>query len=320
MKRGTNVEASLNEIVLSSFRVDEEGFRDIDSIVRQRCREMDPDASVEYCILRKDSLRYRTEDIEDLIKERNGDETRIRNVTMTARTEDPRRLQFVVEFSKDLRITGEASDRANLVLLASDVRALVRERMKSRTAISDRARYAATLIALLLGCAGYFVFSTSYTNNFNTKSNQLYNRSQAAQGKENLGEISSYKAMLRRYGTSIPSASQSAQLAFLVQDSLLVLRTSLAYDQSSQSSYDIDSQEAWWGDSIYLLFASGILLAGLVRGVSYLLYPRTGAAFLIGDEVRREARNARWRERIIWGIGVTFLLGIASGIVVSAVG
>lgn len=314
------MEASLNEIVLQSFRVDGEGFRDIDSIVRQRCREIDPDASIEYDILRKDSLRYRTEDIEDLIKERNGDETRIRNVTMTARTGDPRRLKFVVEFSKDIRITGEASDRANLVLLASDVRALVRERMKSRTPLSDRARTIITLIALVLGLAGYFVFSTYYTNNFDARSNRLYSESQALQSKENRAEISSYQAMLRKYQTSIPPASQSAELAFLVQDALLELRTSLAEDQSYQSSYSTYPQEPWWGNSIYLTAASGILLAGLVGGLSYVFYPKTGATFIIGDEVRREARKARRREHLIWGIGVTFVLGIVSGIIVSAIG
>lgn len=309
--------ASLNETVLESFCVDAEGLRDLDSIVRQRCQEIDQSAVVEYDILRKDSLRYRTGDIEDLIKERNGNETRIQQVAMNAHTANPDRLKFEVEFDKSLRITGESNDRASLVLLASDVRALIRERMRGRTPMSRRTRSIITSIALVAGLVGYFIFSNVYTNQWSTRIDREYQVSQNLYNRQSHIEMSTYRTMLARYRNLGSHASPNAELAFLVQHDLFQMRDQLAYDQA-YAAEPRNTAEPWWGNSNYLLLAAGIILAGAVGAASYIAYPNAGAIFMIGDEVRRQTKKAQRRDRLVWGIGVTFVLGIASAIVASA--
>jgi hypothetical protein len=114
--------SQIDEMVLENFRVGEDGFRDLDSIVRRRCD------TVKYYIYRGSALGgYDTGDVEDLLKERNGAETRIRSVSLHA--SGPEALRFNVAFDSIVVITGECGDTARLALLRTEARAVIQDRM-----------------------------------------------------------------------------------------------------------------------------------------------------------------------------------------------
>jgi hypothetical protein len=156
--------ASIDDVVLTSFAVDSEGLKDLDSIVRQRCQDMGSSCKITYKVTRRDSLRYTTENIEEILKERNGRESRIDSVVL--RIQDERDdLKFDVSFDNRIRIIGESENRADLVLLASDIRALIRERMKTRGSISWSARTTIAIATFFLGMFGFMQFTSIVSNN-----------------------------------------------------------------------------------------------------------------------------------------------------------
>jgi hypothetical protein len=312
--------ASIDDIVLTSFVADAEGFRDLDSIVRQRCKEIDSGSVIEYKIVRKDSLRYATEDIEDLLKERNGQETRVESVTMQVKAGPDTDLKFAVRFADDVRIDGECEDRANLVLLASDVRTVVRERMKSRGSTSWRWRMWSAVGAFFIGMFGFMQFTTTYSNSQLNASDTQLARSSVVQNSVMRKEDTIVQSVITRYQNQLAGRSSTGQLSFLVQAEVLQLDNLISQNkQAITTSVSNSYADPWWVNSFFLPFAIGAVLAGLVLGIGYLIYPRTEAVFLVGDEVRRQAKLAQRRERIIWGIGTTFILGVASGVVAGVI-
>jgi hypothetical protein len=178
------VAASIDEDVLQTFRVDAEAFRNLDSIIRQRCGDIDPKIHPEYDVLRADGLRYTTTDVEDLARERNGQETRIRAVRVKIGGEKDEAIRFSVAFKDDVSISGESDDRANLILLASDVRSLIREQMKSRRSMRREVRLFVVGLALLVGFVGMTLSGSQYANNFYSKFNLEYNHEQITQTRE----------------------------------------------------------------------------------------------------------------------------------------
>ena len=117
--------AQIDEMALENFIASEDDFRDLDSIIRRHCE------SVRYYVYKGSVLGgYDTNDVEDLLTERNGVESRIASVALHAAGEDA--LKFNVEFDGLVVIKGECEDRARLVLLTTEARAVIRNRMKGR--------------------------------------------------------------------------------------------------------------------------------------------------------------------------------------------
>jgi hypothetical protein len=134
----------IDEEVLGNFKVNENDFRDLDSIVRRHCE------IVRYYVYRGSTLGgYDTDDVEVLLKERNGIAARIMSVQLHATGSEG--LKFNVDFGDNVGINGECEDRARLVLLATETRGLIRDRMKGRTPQRTNILYAIAVICVLLG-------------------------------------------------------------------------------------------------------------------------------------------------------------------------
>src|SRR5271154_4386656 len=111
--------AQLGDLVLENFRADEDGFRDLDSVVRKHCD------TVTYYVHKTWAIGdYNTDDVETLVKDRNGTETKIESVLLRAAGADG--MKFNIEFNDELAMNGECEDRAPLVLLATDAGSVMR--------------------------------------------------------------------------------------------------------------------------------------------------------------------------------------------------
>src|SRR5580704_16841726 len=87
--------AQVGDMVLENFKVGEDDFRDLDSVVRQHCE------IVTYYLHKGRSLGdYETDSVEDIMKDRNGVETRIKSVML--RATGAKGLRFNIEFDDEI--------------------------------------------------------------------------------------------------------------------------------------------------------------------------------------------------------------------------
>jgi hypothetical protein len=117
----------INELIASRFVVNADTLKEFDSLIRLHRDDIDPNAIVRYSIRRADSYKFDTEDIEDVIRERNGPGTRIVSIKLEVR--GSRLLNFDVDLANKIRLRGNCEDRAKLLALVTDIRGLMQDRM-----------------------------------------------------------------------------------------------------------------------------------------------------------------------------------------------
>jgi hypothetical protein len=318
-KRCFILPASLDEIVLRSFRVDTEALRNLDSIARQRASEIYDSLSIEYDVLRADSLKYTTSDIEELIRERNGTETQILSVKLRIGKEKDNRFNFEVTFTQHVKISGESDDRASLILLASDVRSLIREQMRSRRSIGLRTRIIAAVSVGAIACITFMAYGSQYLNSFYAKTNTQYNHLEQADDRNIASAVKSMQQTLSKYQAQAHSNSIASEQKFMSEAEVAQLRYDITNGLSISNPAGLTPNSPWWADSLPAFLGVWIVISAITWSVSYLIYPPAGAVFLIGDEIRRQAKQTKLRERLVWGIGATFVLGIASALVATMI-
>lgn len=126
------MQAHLEEVFLQTFRADPDSFRHLDAILRRRCQEIHPAIGVEYEFRRTDGWQQRTNDIEEFLKEGNGDTTAI--TSLVARARMPNTLDLAVSFRDVASIAIRGNEPDKIVLTASDIRSHVQGRMKGPAA------------------------------------------------------------------------------------------------------------------------------------------------------------------------------------------
>jgi hypothetical protein len=282
--------AQIDELVLDNFKVSESDFRDMDSIVRRHCK------TVKYYVYKGSTLGgYDTDDIDDLLGERNGIETRIVSVRLHAT--GPEALKFNVDFDDTVGINGECEDRARLVLLATEARAVIQDRMKVK---APKRKTILQVLAVMFFFLGYFGFQ-QYQNNY---VNELRAEQAAQAGR-----------LTAPYQRELAAAAPSNQK--LLSQALNALSKQIISDRESQVTSPIYSAPPWWSGSYWLVIAVSGAAAAIAVGIGYITIPSSGSVFLIGDEQRRQEQSDKRREHIRWGILVALVVGVASGFISS---
>ena len=296
----------IDEEVLDSFRAGADDFRDLDSIIRRHCQ------TVRYYVYRGSTLGgYDTDDVEVLLKDRNGSEAKIESVILRAAGLDG--LQFNVHFHNAVAIDGECEDRASLVLLATETRGLIRDRMKGGTLQRRNMLY---VIAAIFFVLGYFVFQQYQSSAINK-----YDTAQGALAAQTSGQYqreleTSTQELLSQATASFSKHNLVAEVGFLVQQQIGQLRQQLSAQDSKSSAA---SEPPPWATSYWLLLGVAIATAAVMVGYAYLALPANNSVFLIGDEKQRQDRADKRRTQIRWGIGVPLVLGIFSSVIATAI-
>ncbi len=308
--------AQVGDTVLENFRIGEDDFRDLDSVVRQHCE------TITYYVHKGRSLGdYQTDSVEDLVKDRNGVETRIESVLLQATGANG--LKFNIEFNDEIAMNGECSDRAPLILLASDAGSVIRDRMKGRKPKRKVILQAIAVVFFILGYSVFLHIQDSYTSRFNAAHTAQISRSaEAADQKQANAAILSTQRLLSQATTALSEHDLNAEIAFLVQQQIGQLRQEIASDQATAaltSSSDIPSDPTppWWSTSYWLLLVVACAATAVAVGIGYLVIPSSSSVFLIGDEKRRQKRADKFRTNMIWAVGVGFIVSIVSGLLLS---
>jgi hypothetical protein len=308
--------SQVGDMVLENFRISGEDFRDLDSVIRRHCR------TITYYVHKGSSLGdYDTADVEDVVNDRNGVETRIESVLVHATGPDG--LKFNIEFDDEVAMNGECTDRARLVLLATDVRSVIRDRMKNGTPRRKTILQVVAVVFFILGYLGFLQIQNSYANDFNARHMaQVAQSSTAADQKQANTAVLSTQRLLSQATTALSRHDLNAEIDFLIQQQIGQLRQELTSDQAMEaitSSSDTPSNPTppWWSTSGWLLLAVACVIAAITVGFGYLVLPSNKSVFLIGDEKRRQDRANNRRTQLRWTIGGGFIVSIVSGLLLS---
>jgi hypothetical protein len=306
----------VGDMVLENFRISEEDFRDLDSVVRRHCQ------TVKYYVHKGSSLGdYDTADVEDVVNDRNGAETRIESILLHATGADG--LRFNIEFYDELAINGECADRARLVLLATDVRSVIRDRMKGGTPKRKTILQVVAIVFFILGYLGFQQIQESHVNEFNARQVAQVSQSAAiADQKQGNTAMLSSQRLLSQATTALSRHNLNAEIDALIQQQIGQLRQEITSDQemaatSSISDTPSDPTPPWWSTSWWLLLAVACAMAAVTVGFGYLVLPSNKSVFFIGDEKRRQDRADIRRTQLRWTIGGGFIVSIVSGILLS---
>src|ERR1700677_377194 len=300
----------IDEEVLTNFIVSEDDFRDLDSIVRRHCQD------VKYYVYRGSALGgYDTDDLEVLLKERNGSGAKIVSVMLHAAGSGG--LKFNVDFHDVVGVNGESEDRARLVLLATEARGLIQDRMKGVTPQRRNILYAVALIFLFVGYLAFQQHQISYANNFNAAQTNKVNMANTAYLEKDKAAIVPTQSLLSQAVNALSEHDLSAEIGALLQEQIQQWRQQVIYSAEPTVS---TKNPPTWSTSYWLAVAVGCAAATLSVGiVRYLVIPGSGSVFLIGDGKQRQERSSKRRTLIIQGIGLALIVGIAASLIASFV-
>jgi hypothetical protein len=267
------------------------------------------------CLQGKHLGGYDTDDVEVLLKERNGSGARIESVLLHATRSDG--LKFNVNFEDGVSINGESDDRASLVLLATETRGLIQDRMKGVTPQRRNILYAIAVVFFLVGYLAFQQYQISYANNFSTAQTSKTNRADAAYRQKENAAIVPTQTLLSQAENALSKHDLSAEIGVLLQQQIQQWRQQIIYTAEPVTP---SQNPPSWSTSYWLAFAVGCAVAAAAAGVvRYLVLPGSGSVFLIGDEKRRQKRAKKRRTLIIKGIGLTLIVGIAASLLASLV-
>jgi hypothetical protein len=299
--------AQIDEVVLDSFRVDEDDFRDMDSIVRQHCE------TVKYYVYIKGAQGgYDTDNVARLLKERNGIETRIMSVRLHATGAEG--LRFNVEFDDTVRINAECDDRYRLVLLTTETRAVIKDRMKGRTPKRQVILQAVAVIFFILGYFGFQQFQSNYANRFDAEQLSQSNRLTAPYLRELKAATPSSQELLAQAVNALSKKNLNAEISFLVGQQIAQLQQQVITNKESQVAKPYSSLPSW-ASSFWLTVAAAGATAAMAVGIGYLTLPSSQSVFLIGDEKYKQERADKRRENIKWSVIAAFVVSLATGII-----
>jgi hypothetical protein len=301
------MDGRVDEEVLDEFRVTEEDFRDLDSIVRRHCE------TVKYYVYRGSTLGgYDTDDVEVLLKERNGSGIKIESVVLRATGSEG--LKFNVNFDDTVAINGECEDRARLVLLATETRGLIRDRMKSGTPRQrQNILYAVAAIFFLVGFLGFQQYQNSYTNRYNAAQVARQIRAEAASQQAQNSVSVSPQSLLSQAKSALSKHNLSAEIGVLLQQQIGNWHQEIAFKPTPASS-----NPPSWSNSFWLPLAVGCAAAAAAYGaVGYVFLPDGGSVFLIGDEKRKQKRHEKFLANIKWVIFAGLLVCVLGGLILT---
>jgi hypothetical protein len=308
--------SQVGDIVLENFRISEEDFRDLDSVVRRHCQ------TVKYYVHKGSSLGdYDTADVEDVVNDRNGSETRIESILIHATGADD--LKFNIEFYDEAAMNGECEDRARLVLLATDVRSVIRDRMKGGTPKRKTILQAVAVVFFILGYLGFQQIQNSYSNEIDANyMAQVSQSSTLADQKQANTELLSNQRLLAQATTALSMHNVDAEIAFLTQQQIGQLRLAITADQAmavttSSTAAPNDPTPPWWSTSWWILLAAACAMSAITVGFGYLVLPSNKSVFFIGDEKRRQDRANNRRTQLRWTIGGGFIVSVVSGLLLT---
>lgn len=311
--------AHVRETILRSFRLKPESLRDLDAIIRERSKDVDPTFEPEYTVSRKDNYSFKTKDIEEVIRERNGKDTALQELGLIIG--DNQKLRLTLEFSyRGVHMDGMGEDRAKFLVLTTDVRTLVRESMAGRS--SRRLPPGLSIVGLAIlfavGMFAYFGISQAIYESWDSQRDQSVAQYELDSQQRRDEIAKTVAAAVANARSANASGSPEEQVKALLNLNLVQVKAEEDRDTISQRYPDFISRP-WWMSSFFMPFAVGIAVSVLGWIVGRLVYRSPESTFLIGDGIDRQQASDARRDKLLWGIVIALVVGIISSIVAARI-
>lgn len=298
-KEGVSMSAYVEYEFERGFILDEERIRRINEIIRTRLPTEDEHLVLNYAVYRSDSYVYMTQNVEDVIREDNGESQRI--VRILASVQDARELpRFVAGFqsirglSEQLETSGlrtrlslnldfDTNKRSGLYIQGED-RDLV------YLLYSDLRQYLIHEVNVCRYLSGFALRVTATSVLF----------------------LSAVTSIVAYFVNLVASQIQSPEIVKSVLESQSVIDKLNYLISKNLEVYDILTGRALL--PVLLLLFAGMLLALAAAAApsrfwyrfSTFIFPRN--IFLLGKEIKRHADTQRRRSNLLWVVIVGFLL------------
>ncbi len=265
--------ASVSHEFDKGFYLDEERLRKINSIISERLKQVDNDFSPTFQLHRQDNYTYSTNDINDIIEEENSDYKKI--TTLNIKFEE--RLD---EQDVPLKISLKFDKSSCFFEMEGDDRDYI-----------------------------YLFYSDlrEYISNEVCKIRRIF--------RKTVKNILLYISLIGMISITILmmlSLQQKDELSITTEIALeskeIMTKIDHLIELSSQNS-SLRETNPYIGVMLFSVIL--ILLATISSGIVSIIYKlRPNSIFLFGKEIGREETRKKWRERLIWGIGLAFFLGL----------
>lgn len=265
----------------NGFLLDEERLRKVVSIIMARVKVFDQDADLIYKIYRSNSFNYSTNEIGDLLAEENADWQTINRVSLLVDSSD--RVSFMLDFDNgktNLQIEG--NDRDTVFLLFSELKQYIGNEVNIIKDSLEKFMYYLPfilLIAAMIAMGAYFV-------------------------SDFLSIISERPETITREA-ALTSNDIEAKLNYLIEKQ---------YDRDA-SSRTLRSLQVTIPALLVALLATAMTLGRKqLEKLIRVFYPTY--LFLFGKEIERNLKRESRREKLFWGVIVSFVVSILSGVVI----
>jgi hypothetical protein len=304
--------ARVDEVVATSFRLDRDGLRDLDALLRRR-----NETGVSYEVRRRDTFEFPTTDIEEIAQERNGTETRIVRLRATLKADQ---LKACLEFTDGVRLQAEGDNRADLLLLIAELRTLVRERFAGRG--SDEARRLMRFVVpLLVGALVWVGYMQAQSSSSDARQARWDKRVEAIQAESDRRRAKANKELAQAVNHDaalaprlVSRGDSKAEMAFLVERQVLVQRQLQNLERTDPSTPNFP-EDPWFFDSPLVFMLLAPAAGGLAFLFLKLLLPESQGVFLIGAEIQRQQTLEKRRDRIVWGVVVALVVGVLGSLI-----
>jgi hypothetical protein len=137
-----------------SFLMDEERFRKLHSLIKQRITSFDTNYKLEYKVYRGDSYCYDTNSIEDILNEENEDWRKLTEIKFLCKD-----IGLMLSFDKKgVNLKIEAEDRDRVFILFSDIRSYLEDEIMLKRKVLGLITSKNTVFFLMIVVVGVLVF------------------------------------------------------------------------------------------------------------------------------------------------------------------
>lgn len=261
------------------FILDEERIRKLNEILIKRGEEFSPDASPTYEVIRADSIKYETKDVQEIVNEANAEYKKITElrVVMGEQKDFELNLDFNDDGKTDLTISG--SDRDKVFLLFSDLREYIENEV----------------------CTIRLWIENIGSNSFSLIMSLIYI----------IMPIFFILIVTRRYDISpaivesvLKSNNVSEKVNYLIERDYRMFRIIS------------EGQLSLWLIGLFVIFCVLFLLA-INRRPFIRMFRRffPSHLFMFGKEIEREKKRQQQRTNFFWGVIIAAVVSLVTGIV-----
>ena len=305
----------------NGFTLDEEKLRKINDILVQRGKSLSPNCRPTYKVKRSDVFSYETQELQVIIDEDNSNSRKIEQISIKMSCDND--LTLDLTFDSDTKLNVDGNNRDAVFLLYSELKAYLQSEVNANKIFILQkfltSEYITILFALLL--IGWIIAIDLISEARSAAQSEQYNVELAEYERQ----VIEWERVRNEVNDSERQEKIEAGNLVLEQDDL-AMKLNFLIENSISTSPEHPEYPTYpnYSNAPITIFFRPVFMFIIMLGIiiltmiSKFLVGRLSnrSIYLIGKEIQRFEVMNRNRERIVWGVIITFLISVAAGIAV----